>query len=140
MTGATGVSGSSGTVPLTAADSGDDQPYVGHNRISSQALTSVAQAVAGEVLQVPAHQVRVTWTDDQGYLALALAMPIGIPPLAKVARDPSLVQGFGGTIRTRGHAAKPVILERVSRLSGSLLSRVDIRFTGVFTVEGGRVR
>ncbi|NJC24519.1 hypothetical protein BJ994_003595, partial [Arthrobacter pigmenti] len=48
----------------------------GHNRISTQALTSTARAVAAEVLHVPAREIRASWSDDAGMLALRLALPI----------------------------------------------------------------
>jgi uncharacterized alkaline shock family protein YloU len=111
----------------------------GHTRVSTQALTSTAQGVAAEVLGVPPELVRATWRDDAGSLALALSVPVGIPSLDRVVADPRLVAGFGGNIRDRVQAAKGQILDRIGRLSGSALSRVDIRVTGVRIREGGRV-
>lgn len=40
----------------------------------------------------------------------------------------------------RAHAAKPYLLEKVTALTGSLVSRVDIRVTGVQLSQGSRVR
>ena len=57
----------------------------GHNRISTQALTSLAQAAAAEALGVPPHDVRADWSDDDGLLALSLVAPIRVPPLTTVA-------------------------------------------------------
>ncbi|MHA7275441.1 hypothetical protein [Arthrobacter sp. HLT1-21] len=112
----------------------------GHNRISTQALTSTARAVAADVFDIPAQQIRASWSDDQGLLALRLAVPIAVPSLTRIVRDPSLVSGAGGSIWDRAHAAKGVILQRVAQLSGSQLSRVDIRITGIKLAESGRVR
>lgn len=112
----------------------------GHNRISTQALTSTAQAVAAEVFGIAPQQIRASWSDDRGMLALALALPISVPALTRVLREPGLVAGFGGSVWERARNAKPVILERVSALSGSRLSRVDIRLTTAQVREGGRVR
>ena len=112
----------------------------GHNRISTQALTSLARAAAAEALGVPAHDVRADWSDDDGLLALSLVLPVRIPPLTTVLRDPGRVAGFGGSIRDRALAARPVILHRVAELSGAQLSRVDIRVSGVAISEGGRVQ
>ncbi len=112
----------------------------GHNRISNQALTSVAQAAAGEALGVPPHGVRAEWSDDDGLLALSLVTPISVPTLAAVLRDPERVAATGGSIRERAVAAKAEILRRVTELSGAQLSRVDIRISGTTVREGGRVR
>ena len=111
----------------------------GHTRVSTQALTTTAQGVAAEMLGVPPELVRASWRDESGSLALALSMPIGIPSLDRVLADPRLVAGFGGTVRDRVQAAKGLILERIALLSGSALSRVDIRIIGVRVREGGRV-
>lgn len=112
----------------------------GHNRISTQALTSTAQAVAADVFDVPPQQIKASWSDDQGLLALRLSLPIGVPSLTRAVREPSLIDGIGGSIWDRTHAAKALILDRVAHLSGSRLSRVDIRITGIKVVEGGRAR
>jgi hypothetical protein len=114
--------------------------YAGHTRVSTQALTSTAQGAAAEVLGISPALIRATWRDDAGALALSLALPLGIPSLNRVLRDPQLVDGFGGSVWDRAHAAKGAILDRISRISGSQLSRVDIRVTGIRVQEGGRVR
>lgn len=100
----------------------------------------MAQAAASEALEVPAAQVKVDWNDDGGLLALSLVLPLGIPSLNRVARDPSLVDNMGGPIWDRALAAREAILERVESLTGSQLSRVDIRITGIRIQEGGRVQ
>lgn len=112
----------------------------GHNRISTQALTSTARAVAAEVLDVPAREIRASWFDDAGLLALQLALPIGIPSLHRVIADPRTVETFGGSVDERVHRAKGAILQRVTELSGSRLSRVNIRITGARVSEGGRAQ
>jgi|SRR3954453_438451 hypothetical protein len=112
----------------------------GHTRISTQALTSVARAAAGEAFGVPAHDVRVEWADDDGLLALSLVTPVTIPPLTQVLRDPARVEGFGGSIWERALAARSRILQRVIELSGAQLSRVDIRISGAAVHGKRRVR
>lgn len=116
------------------------RPLAGHNRIGTQALTSVARAAAAEALGVPAQDVRADWTDDGGLLALSLVTPIAVPSLTAVLRDPARVAGFGGPIWDRAVAAKSQILRRVTELSGAQLSRVDIRISGASVSDGGRVR
>jgi CO/xanthine dehydrogenase Mo-binding subunit len=112
----------------------------GHNRISTQALTTLAQAAAAEALGVSPQDVRAEWSDDDGLLALSVAAPIRVPLLTEVLRDPRRVEGFGGSVWDRAVAAKTAILERVTELSGSTLSRVDIRISGARISEGVRVR
>lgn len=112
----------------------------GHNRISTQALTSLAKAAAAAALGVDAQDVRADWTDDDGLLALSLVSPISIPPLKDVVLDPGRVQAVGGSIWDRTVQAKARILETVTELSGAQLSRVDIRISGARISEGGRVR
>ena len=116
------------------------QVLAGHNRISTQALTSLAQAAAAEALGVEAQDVRADWSDDDGLLALSLVTPIKIPSLKAVALDAGRVAGFGGSVWDRTVAAKAQILAIVSALSGANLSRVDIRISGARISEGGRVQ
>lgn len=116
------------------------RPLAGHNRISTQALTSVARAAAAEALGVAAQDVRADWNDDGGLLALSLVTPIAVPSLTSVLRDPHRVGALGGPIWDRAVAAKAQILRRVTELSGAQLSRVDIRISGASVTDGGRVR
>jgi hypothetical protein len=124
----------------TAGAAFHGRALAGHNRINTQALTSVARAAAAEALGVDPHEVRAEWTDDDGLLALALVTPIAVPPLSAVLGDPARVAAFGGSIWDRTVAAKASILRRVMELSGARLSRVDIRISGASVSEGGRVR
>ena len=116
------------------------QVLSGHNRISTQALTSLAKAAAAEALGVEPQDVRADWSDDDGLLALSLVAPIRIPPLKAVVRDSGRVAAFGGSIWDRTITAKAQILDTVTALSGARLSRVDIRISGARISEGGRVR
>jgi hypothetical protein len=116
------------------------QALSGHNRISTQALTSLAKAAAAEALGVDAQDVRADWADDDGLLALSVVAPISVPPLQSVTLDPARADGFGGSIWDRTVRAKASILATVSELSGSRLSRVDIRISGARISTGGRVR
>ncbi|MDQ0692675.1 hypothetical protein [Arthrobacter sp. W4I7] len=125
----------SSTAPLVRAGE-----LSGHNRISTQALTSLAKAAAAQFLGVEAEDVRADWADDDGLLALSLVTPISIPPLTAVAIDASRVDAAGGSIRDRTVRAKAGILATVAELSGAHLSRVDIRISGARITEGGRVR
>ncbi|MDK1360483.1 hypothetical protein QNO00_09400 [Arthrobacter sp. zg-Y1219] len=126
---------------LAAAPAADrNAGLAGHNRISTQALTSTAKAAAAEFFGVPPAAIRVTWSDDQGMLALSLSLPVSLPALNRIAADPGLVDRAGGSVWDRAHAAKPLLKDKVTALTGSLVSRVDIRVTGVQLHEGSRVR
>lgn len=111
----------------------------GHNRITTEALTSTARAVAGEVFGVPPAQVRASFSDDRGLLALLLALPLPVPPLTRVVREPDVVGTFGGPLWARADAARSPILERVQELTGTRLSRVDLRIIGSTVTRGARV-
>ncbi|MGO4383601.1 hypothetical protein [Specibacter sp. RAF43] len=112
----------------------------GHNRISTQALTSVARAAAADVLGVLPAQVRVSWADDAGALGLSVSAPISAPPLVEVLHSPARVAATGGSILARATAAKAVILAQVERLTGSHVSQVNMRVTGIQASDGGRVQ
>ncbi|WP_425864979.1 hypothetical protein [Arthrobacter sp. TWP1-1] len=113
--------------------------FAGHNRISTQALTSVAKVAAADVLAVAPAQVRVTWHDDAGALALSISSAMGAPSLTDIRRNPGLAAQNGGSILARATAAKVRILDQVEFLSGSQLSRVDIRISGLIARTDGRV-
>ncbi|WP_285725615.1 hypothetical protein [Psychromicrobium xiongbiense] len=113
--------------------------YAGHTRISSQALTSLSQAAAAQALGVLPHEIRVEFTDDAGRLAIELIGPIAVPPLVEVVRRPEAVQRSGGSVFARAIAAKKSVLDRVAYLSGSDISRVDVRLSGVRTAEPVRI-
>ncbi|MEO8220617.1 MAG: hypothetical protein ABI563_07515 [Specibacter sp.] len=111
----------------------------GHNRISTQALTSVAKVAAAQVLAVPPGQVRVSFFDDAGALALSVSSPMGAPPLHEVLRSPGRVAKSGGSVLARATAAKARILAQVEYLTGSQVSRVDVRISALVAREDGRV-
>lgn len=117
----------------------DARPREGHNRITTQALTSTARAATAEVLGVAPTQVKASFTDDAGLLALQLALPLPVPALTRVAEDPSVVDSFGGPLWSRADAARGQILDRVQHLTGARLSRVDIRIIGSTVTRGARV-
>ncbi|MBO9703892.1 MAG: hypothetical protein J7474_00020 [Arthrobacter sp.] len=115
-----------------------ERVLAGHNRFSTQALTSLAKAACAEALDVPAQDVRVEWRDDDGLLALSVVSPVSIPGLGDVVRDASALAG--GSVWDRAVNAKSAIRARVMQLSGSELSRVDVRISGVVLRTAGRVR
>lgn len=115
------------------------ETVAGHNRITTQALTSTARAAAAEVLGVLPTQVRASFSDDRGLLALLLALSMPVPPLTRVLDDPGIVDSFGGPLWARADAARAPILARVQHLTGARLSRVDVRIIGSTVTRGTRV-
>ncbi|KHL04789.1 hypothetical protein [Sinomonas humi] len=112
---------------------------VGHNRVSTQALTSLAQAAAAEQFGVRPGEVRASWADDAGLLALRIVSPIAVPDLSTIT-DQEGVSAAGGSVWERATAAKAAILHHVAGLSGAQLSRVDIRIAGVRPPIGQKAR
>jgi hypothetical protein len=125
-------------VTVTAVGAGRE--LSGHTRISTQALNCVARAAAAEAFDVAPSSVRVSWADDAGSLALSVASPISVPSLGAVRQRPERVARTGGTVADRATAAKLGILAQVEHLTGSQLSRVDIRISGIQPTDEGRVQ
>lgn len=111
----------------------------GHTRISTQALSSVAKIATAQILRATPAQVRVQWSDDSGALALSISSAMGAPSLHDVRLNPAQVPQSGGTVVARATAAKALILGEVERLTGSQLSRVDVRISGLVPSSTGRV-
>ena len=124
----------------TGTTVGAERGLSGHTRISTQALTSVARAAAADVFDVEPSSVRVSWMDDAGSLALSVSSPISVPSLGAVRVHPERVARTGGNIVDRATAAKSSILAKVEHLTGSHLSRVDIRISGIRSTAEGRVQ
>ena len=92
-----------------------------------------------EVLAVAPGQVRVSWSDESGALALSVSSAIGAPSLGQIRRNAGAVARSGGSILARATAAKALILAQVEHLTGSQLSGVDVRISGVLTRDDGRL-
>lgn len=97
-------------------------PRGGHTRVSAQALSGTARAVAANVFGVDPRLVRAFLRDDAGYLALTVHLPL---PLAAAVGTPA------STVLDRVRNRRAEIGEQFSDLTGSLVSRVDVRVTGI---------
>ncbi|WP_394940624.1 hypothetical protein [Psychromicrobium sp. YIM B11713] len=124
---------------MVTSESPAMETLAGHNRISTAALTSVTQAAAAECFRVQISEIRVSFSDSAGRLAISLATPITVPPLTSLVSS-GIVRSDGETaaltngqvsIWDRTIAAKKYILDKVCYLTGSDVARVDIRITGV---------
>lgn len=105
------------------------QEFQGRNRISSHALNTLAQVSAGAQFGVQPKDVRVTFSDDEGALALSIATAVAHSGLSPSRLD--VAAGPEQTLLERCINAKSVILNQVSHLAGVTVSRVDIRLTSV---------
>lgn len=92
--------------------------FPGYTRISAQSLNSTARGIAGDLFAVDPYLVRVFLRDDAGFLVLGINLPLPIT-------------GAPGSMLDRIRAQRPLLGERFTALTGALVSRVDIRVTGV---------
>ncbi|AJT42493.1 hypothetical protein [Psychromicrobium lacuslunae] len=122
------------TAGLVSPELDNSVSYAGHNRISTAALSTVTQAAAAESFGVQMNEIRVSFSDAAGRLAISLATPILISPLATLLRNSTEAPPFevtSSSVWNRTIKAKQHVLETVARLTGSDVARVDIRVTGV---------
>ncbi|TFB86325.1 hypothetical protein E3O44_12010 [Cryobacterium algoricola] len=115
-------------------------PGRGRTTVSTRALSRLVSAVAADALEVSMVTVGTTITDDRGSLALTVSAPIPILSLTGVARDPLIVPRYGGTILERAEQARQHIHHRAGELTGSVVSRVCVRLTGVVIKVEDRVK
>lgn len=99
----------------------------GYTRLSAQALNNTARAIAGDLFDVDPYLVRVFLRDDSGFLVLGIHLPLPI------------IAG-AGSILDRSRTQRALMGERFTALTGALVSRVDIRITGVVTGRIGETQ
>ena len=98
----------------------------GFTRITRTALNRVLTAVTADAFGLNPSQVKAHATDDAGRLAIAVSVPIAIPPLAAIASDASVLDRSGGDLRQRSDTARRELGQRAEELTGSMVSRIDI--------------
>jgi len=130
---------SAGVSPVAAAPAVPEHGGPGRTRIAAKALEHVAVAIAAETLGVPAGRVKVDLVDDAGALALVVTSPMRAVPLGRVAAVPEALTRSGGSILDRASAATATIGSTLERLSGSRVSRVSLRVSGLEIAQEGRV-
>lgn len=110
-----------------------EPPRAGYTRVNTQALANTARAVAAEAFGVAPGLVRAFLRDDSGYLALSIQVPAPLPLANPLSASRQTVLELVGDRRAW-------IGARFSVLTGSLVSRVDVRITGVVDPAVGRKR
>lgn len=112
----------------------------GRTRIAPRALDRVVSAVTADALGVRVRDVAVDLTDDAGNLSLRVSTPIRVPSLNRVQEDPAALERSGGSVIERAKRAQEQIRTRVQLLTGSDITRVIVKITGVDIKEDRRVR
>lgn len=97
-------------------------PLPGHTRVSTQALSSAARVIAADLFAVPAARIHVDLDDDYGNLSIALSLPL---PLTPPVSTP------GASVWERAVTVRDDVRRQFVHLTGSQVSRVDVRVTGV---------
>lgn len=128
-----------GDSPVAEAPAVPTHGGPGRTRIAAKALEHVAVAIAAETLGVPAGRVAVQLVDDRGALALLVTAPMRAVPLRRVGAAPDAVSRSGGSILDRASAATATIAAQLEHLSGSHVSKVSLRVSGLEIAQEGRV-
>lgn len=95
----------------------------GHTRIGAQALSNAARGIAGNLFEVEPYLVRVFLRDDAGYLALSIHLPLSLSSSRTSLLHNARIQ-------------RPILGQQFTELTGALVSKVDIRITGVIATAG----
>lgn len=111
----------------------------GHTQINARAMNRVVVAVASQALGVGARQVAADIDDDSGSLALTIRSPIRLAALGAITLKPDLVSREGGTILQRAEDAQRTIRSGVEQITGSSISRVEVRVTSAHVQPERRV-
>ncbi|RFA10911.1 hypothetical protein B7R54_18130 [Subtercola boreus] len=112
---------------------------LGHTRVTARALDRLIAAVAADALGVDARTVSIDLADSSGRLAVTVRSPLGVVPLTRVTAEPGIVARTGGSLLERAASAQKQIRIRGTELSGSDISTVTVRLTGIDLQREGRV-
>ncbi|RFA23348.1 hypothetical protein [Subtercola boreus] len=115
-------------------------PAAGRTRVTAKALNRVIAAVAAEALGVDASSVSIDLADSAGALTVTVRSPLRVVSLGRVQDDRGIVARTGGTLLERAAVAQTEIRRRASDLSGSNISTVTVRLTGIDVQSEKRVR
>ncbi|AZC12439.1 hypothetical protein [Microbacterium sp. ABRD28] len=103
--------------------------------VTERVFTKVVRAASAELIGIGRDALRAEVAGYRGGLAVRLATPLPVPPLD----DPDAVRAMPGVIE-RSRALQEHLQERLSRLTGRDITRIDITVTGAVTPERRRVR
>lgn len=92
--------------------------FPGYTRLSAQTLSSCARGIAGHLFGIDPYLVRVFLHDDSGYLAISINLPLSFDQQ-------------GRSMLHNARTQRPLLGEEFRRLTGALVSKIDIRITGV---------
>ncbi|KIS26176.1 hypothetical protein TV39_19040 [Arthrobacter sp. SPG23] len=101
--------------------------------MTSRALTQAVEAVAAQAFGLPAGTVKAKLRDDGGLLAITVAVPLAAPPLLDLAAADPAAEGRAEpvmpTVFEQSDMARAAIIKHTSAVTGTTVSRVDIRLT-----------
>jgi hypothetical protein len=106
--------------------------FPGHTRISTQALASAARLITAQAYGVDVSGVRVMLNDELG--SLALGLNLALPADALDPDGPAAGDGWHGdadSVWARARDVRAEVRDQFTDLTGSHVSRVDIRVTGI---------
>ncbi len=106
-------------------------PPVGRTTIRPQAIRRLVEAVAGDTAGIPARRVSAVLTDEGGTLIVRVTTPVELEPRPGAGRT--------GLVDHAGELAEAVTV-RLDELAGRSVGRVDVRITGAYRANEGRVR
>jgi uncharacterized alkaline shock family protein YloU len=112
----------------------------GRTRITTRALDRVVSAVTADELGVDRAEVSVDLSDESGALTLTVRAPIHVISLERSMADPGAVARAGGSVMSRAARAQENIRTRIQTLTGSQISRVQLRLTGAKIKQERRVK
>lgn len=125
---------------------------VGYTSISTGAMEHLAAAIAAHAFDVPRGEVRAVLCDEQGSLIVSLALDLSLSGPVGVGRQTPERRGAGdtgdtgdtrdtgdlfeagkggATVFERAASSRAVLTARMQELAGTVVSRVDVRFTGI---------
>lgn len=114
----------------------ESQQRTGHTRIMARALTQAAEAVAAEAFGLPAGTVKASLRDDAGLLAITVAVPFPAPPLLELPAPDTEAAPDAPTVFKQSDRARAAIIKQTGAVTGTTVSRVDIRVTDTHRVGG----
>ncbi|WP_375389131.1 hypothetical protein [uncultured Amnibacterium sp.] len=112
----------------------------GRTVITARAIEKVVRAVTADQFGVDSKRVSAEMNDDAGRLDLAVKTPIRVVSIGRLQDDPHSVDRSGGSITDRAERAEAVIIDRVSTITGSAVTRLALRLTGADIKQERRVR